>query len=95
MTFWRECEALPPTLGENIMADRKTPEQLELLMHDVHVGEAILARERELQAWDRARDRVMRRDDVASCHIRPDGTLECTGYDGSVTLRPAGWRGRA
>ncbi len=77
------------------MKNRKTAKQLELIMHDVHVGEAILARERELQAWDRARDRVMLRDDVVTCHIREDGTLECTGVDGSVTIRPAGWRGRA
>ncbi len=77
------------------MEERKTPEQLELLMHDLHVAEATVALERKLQAWDRARDRVMLRDDVASCHIREDGTLECTGYDGVVTYRPAGWRGRA
>ncbi len=47
------------------------------------------------QARRRARDRVLLRDDVISCEIRPDGTLLSQNSDGSSTLRPAGWRGRA
>ncbi len=77
------------------MENRKTPAELEAAMSIIAKGEIILAHERKLQAWDRARDRVMRRDDVVTVHTREDGTMECLGYDGSVTLRPAGWRGRA
>ncbi len=76
------------------MPDRKTPEELEAQMHLVYVGQAVLDHERKLQAWDRARDRVMLRDDVVSCHIREDGTLESVDVNGHTTIRPAGWRGR-
>ncbi len=72
-----------------------TPEEMEAKLHLKTQLELELGDERELQARSRARDRVMRRDDVVSCEIRPDGTMLCTGFDGSVTIRPAGWRGRA
>ncbi len=54
-----------------------------------------VAAARVAQARDRAKARCLLRDDVASVEVREDGTLLCTDHDGSVTLRPAGWRGRS
>ncbi len=71
------------------------PKEMEAKLHEMTQLALELDEERTLQARERARDRVMRRDDVVACEVREDGTLLCTGYDGSVTLRPAGWRGRA
>ncbi len=51
--------------------------------------------EREEASRQAARTRVLAREDVESVEIREDGTMWCTGYDGSVTLRPGGWRGRS
>ncbi len=82
----------PPALPGNLTMK---PEEMEAKLHKMTQLTLELDEERTRQAHERARDRVMRRDDVVSCEIREDGTLLCTGYDGSVTLRPAGWRGRA
>ncbi len=70
-------------------------EEMEAKLHEMTQLALELSDERELQARSRARDRVMRRDDVITCEIRPDGTLRCLTADGTWTLRPAGWRGRA
>ncbi len=71
------------------------PKEMEEKLHEMTQLALELDQERTLQAHVRARDRVMLRDDVISCEIRPDGTLRSLGSDGLYTLRPAGWRGRA
>ncbi len=43
---------------------------------------------------DKALARVNDREDVMQATLRADGTIESVGYDGSVTIRPAGWRPR-
>ncbi len=70
-------------------------DEMEAKLHELTEIRRELDLERELQARARARDRVMLRDDVVSVEIRPDGTMLCLNVDGSSTLRPAGWRGRA
>ncbi len=55
---------------------------------------AQIEKQREAASRANAAKRCEARDDVASVVVRSDGTLLCTGYDGSVTLRMAGWRGR-
>ncbi len=67
---------------------------LEDLMHRVHEDSRTLAKAREREAHERALARVLLRDDVMSCHIRDDGTLESVDLSGHTTIRPAGWRGR-
>ncbi len=71
------------------------PEEMEAKLHEMTQLAFELDEERSTQARARARARVMLRDDVISCTIREDGTLECVGADGSVTIRPAGWRARS
>ncbi len=71
------------------------PEEMEAKLHKMTQLALELDEERSLQARERARARVMLRDDVVSCEVRPDGTLLSLNIDGSSTLRPAGWRGRA
>jgi len=79
----------PP--GENIMK----PDEMEAKLHELTVLRQELEDNRRWEAHERARARVMLRDDVVSCTVRPDGTLLSLNGDGSSTLRPAGWRGRA
>ncbi len=69
-------------------------EEMEAKVHELAQLSFDLGEVRKAESHVRARDRVMRRDDVVSCTIRPDGSLECLGDDGSVTIRVAGWRGR-
>ncbi len=71
------------------------PDEMEAKLHKMTQLALELDVERQRQAHERARARVMLRDDVVSCEIRPDGTLLSLNSDGSSTLRPAGWRGRA
>ncbi len=78
----------PP--GENTMK----PDEMEAKLHEMTKLALELDVERTAQAHERARARVVLRDDVVSCEVRPDGTLLSLGIDGSYTLRPAGWRGR-
>ncbi len=79
----------PP--GENIMK----PEEMEEKLHAMTQLALELDLERVSQAHERARQRVLLRDDVVSCEVRKDGTLLSLNSDGSSTLRPAGWRARA
>lgn len=81
----------PP--GENRMKDEEV--QLAAVMLEVAEGNKILARARLDQARERAAARCMLRDDVLSVELREDGTILCTGYNGDVTLRLGGWRGRS
>ncbi len=69
--------------------------EMEAKLHEMAQLSLELDEVRTAQAHVRARDRVMLRADVISCEIRPDGTLLSLNSDGSSTLRPAGWRGRA
>ncbi len=71
------------------------PDEMEAKLHTMTQLALELDEERTLQARERARARVLLRDDVVSCEIRSDGTLRCLSSDGTYTLRPAGWRGRA
>ncbi len=71
------------------------PDEMEAKLHEMTQLALELDEERSLQARRRARERVLLRDDVVSCEIRPDGTLRSLSVDGTYTLRPAGWRGRA
>ncbi len=71
------------------------PDEMEAKLHELTQLRLELDGERELQARSRARDRVLLRDDVVSVEIRPDGTLRCLDVQGTYTIRPAGWRGRA
>ncbi len=70
-------------------------EEMEAKLHTMTQLALEMDLERKSQAHERARARCLLRDDVVSVELREDGTLLCTGYDGSVCLRPAGWRGRA
>ncbi len=63
-------------------------------MHDVAEGQKVLARARDDQARERTERRILSRADVVQVIARPDGTFLCMGYNGRMTLRPAGWRGR-
>ncbi len=76
------------------MVAKQTPPDDEILRM-VEAHRLATAKAQREQANERARQRCLLRDDVAHVVIREDGTLLCTGFDGSVTLRPAGWRGRA
>lgn len=69
-------------------------EELAELQRMLMDGQAKLARARELQAGERALARVMLRDDIVSCELRSDGTLESVDINGHTTIRPGGWRGR-
>ncbi len=71
------------------------PDEMEAKLHEMTQLALELDEERKLQSHERARARVLLRDDVVSCEIRPDGTLRCLDVNGTYTLRPAGWRGRA
>ncbi len=71
------------------------PKEMEAKLHKMTQLAIELNEVRTDQAHERARARVMLRDDVVSCEIRSDGTLLCTDYNGVITMRPAGWRGRA
>ncbi len=70
-------------------------EEMESKLHEMTQLALELDLERAGQSRERARARVMLRDDVISCEIRADGTLLCVDYNGVRTIRPAGWRGRA
>ncbi len=69
--------------------------EMEVKLHKMTQLALELNEERESQARVRAQHRVALRDDVVSVTIRPDGTLLSLNSDGSSTIRPAGWRGRA
>ncbi len=71
------------------------PEEMEAKLHQMTQLALELDLVRVSQAHERARQRVLLRDDVVSCEVRKDGTLLSLNIDGSSTLRPAGWRGRA
>ncbi len=71
------------------------PKEMEEKLHKMTQLALELDEVRIDQARERARARVMLRDDVVSCEIRSDGTLLSLNTDGSYTLRPAGWRGRS
>ncbi len=70
-------------------------DEMEAKLHRMTELKLELEAVREQQARERARARVMLRDDVVSCEIREDGTLLCVDFNGIVCIRPAGWRGRA
>ncbi len=82
----------PPTHPGN---GNMKPDEMEAKLHKMTQLALELDEVRIDQARRRARERVLLRDDVVSCEIRPDGTLLSKNSDGSTTLRPAGWRGRA
>ncbi len=82
----------PPALPGNFSMK---PDEMEAKLHEMTQLALELDEVRTRQSHERARDRVMRRDDVVSCEIRPDGTLRCLDVRGNYTLRPAGWRGRS
>ncbi len=67
---------------------------LEQVMHEVAEGNKILALARAQEAVERTERRLLERDDVLLVEARADGTFLCTGYNGRVVLRPAGFRGR-
>ncbi len=69
--------------------------EMEAKVHELAQLSFELSEVRTAQANVRARDRVMLRDDVVTCEIRPDGTLRSMDINGTYTIRPAGWRGRA
>ncbi len=71
------------------------PDEMEAKLHKMTQLSLELDEVRTRQARERARARVMLRDDVISCEVRADGTLLCVDYNGVRTIRPAGWRGRA
>ncbi len=91
MAFRWGVRSPPRPPGENIM--KKS--EMEAKLHKMTQLALELDLERRAQSHERARARVMRRDDVASCEIREDGTLLCTDHEGRQVLRAAGWRGRS
>ncbi len=84
------CEVPPPS-REFLM----NQEEMEAKLHKMTQLSLELDEVRTKQSRERARARVMLRDDVISCEVREDGTLMCLTIDGTQVLRPAGWRGRA
>ncbi len=76
------------------MSTKQIPEDDEILRV---VAEYRLrrARAQREQANDRAVARCLLRDDTEYAELREDGTIMCTDYEGRVTRRLAGWRGRA
>ncbi len=82
----------PPALpGYSFMKS----DEMEAKLHKMTQLALELDLERKSQSHERARQRVLLRDDVVSCEVREDGTLLCTDTQGRKILRPAGWRGRA
>jgi len=69
-------------------------DEMEAKLHQLTLLREELEVSRTYEAYERARARVMLRDDVVSCEVREDGTLCCVDTSGNRILRPAGWRGR-
>ncbi len=67
---------------------------MEDMLHEMTQMREKLDAQRRSEANERARARCALREDVFKAELREDGTIMCTGYDGSETLRMAGWRGR-
>ncbi len=70
------------------------PKEMEAKLHEMTKLAQELNEVRTREAHERARARVMLRDDVISCEIREDGTLLSLDITGTYVIRPGGWRGR-
>ncbi len=77
------------------MTDDLRQTHFEELMHRIHEDQRELRDAQKEAANDRAVHRCLLRDDVLTAELREDGSILCTSFDGSQTLRMAGWRGRA